>query len=179
MQNNYHLIGVTRRKFLAKLAAAGIGLAIPDLIHFSNASANSPTSNDGSKNPNNSPDNFMKRISLEIIEDVHKRLYYLKTKGKDLLEIRVNDLSSVSRFRDYILTHSHLVPPDFAIALIAKESGGKIKAKSNKGALGLTQMVNETAVDMGLRIGNVVEERFEPEKSIRGGLKYLQQQYEI
>ena len=50
---------------------------------------------------------------------------------------------------------------------MAVESGGKSDAVSPKGAIGLMQLMPGTAADMG------VDDPFDPEQNIEGGVKYL------
>jgi hypothetical protein len=61
----------------------------------------------------------------------------------------------------------HGVDEKLIRAVLAKESGGNPLAVSPKGAMGLMQLMPETAVSMG------VEDPFNPEQNLAGGVKYL------
>ncbi|OIO31737.1 MAG: hypothetical protein COZ49_02165 [Candidatus Yonathbacteria bacterium CG_4_10_14_3_um_filter_47_65] len=52
-------------------------------------------------------------------------------------------------------------------AIVAVESGGDPRARSDKGAMGLMQLMPATAKDMG------VVDPWDPRQNIRGGIKYL------
>lgn len=61
------------------------------------------------------------------------------------------------------------VDPDFAMAVIAVESGFRANAVSPKNAQGLMQLIPETAQRFH------VADPFDPESNVRGGLAYLRQ----
>jgi soluble lytic murein transglycosylase-like protein len=61
----------------------------------------------------------------------------------------------------------HNVDPGLVKAVIAAESGWNPGAISPKGAVGIMQLMPKTANDMG------VNNRFNPEENIEGGVKYL------
>lgn len=65
------------------------------------------------------------------------------------------------------LAAKHGVPADFVHAVIKAESNYDQFAVSEKGALGLMQLMPETAMKYGVM--NV----FDPEQNIEGGIKYL------
>jgi soluble lytic murein transglycosylase-like protein len=65
------------------------------------------------------------------------------------------------------LAKKHGVPADFVHAVIKAESNYEQFAVSEKGALGLMQLMSETAMKYGVL--NV----FNPEQNIEGGIKYL------
>jgi hypothetical protein len=64
------------------------------------------------------------------------------------------------------------IPPLLALAMMDRESSGNPRAVSPAGAQGLFQLMPGTAADLG------VDDPFDPEQSIRGGLNYLRQQYD-
>jgi len=61
----------------------------------------------------------------------------------------------------------HNVDPKLVKAVIKAESNWNPRAVSNKGAVGMMQLMPKTANDLG--VGN----RFNPEENIEGGVKYL------
>ncbi len=61
----------------------------------------------------------------------------------------------------------HNVDPKLVKAVIKAESNWNPTAVSNKGAVGMMQLMPQTASDLG--VGN----RFNPEENIEGGVKYL------
>ncbi|WP_318493235.1 lytic transglycosylase domain-containing protein [Photobacterium leiognathi] len=59
------------------------------------------------------------------------------------------------------------------ISIPAIESGFNPKAKSSAGAVGLWQLMPETARDMGLIVNGDVDERYDWQKSTVAAVKYL------
>jgi soluble lytic murein transglycosylase-like protein len=59
--------------------------------------------------------------------------------------------------------------PKLVRAVIQVESGYNVRARSNKGAVGLMQLMPETAADLA------VADRYDPEQNLRGGTLYLRQ----
>ncbi|MEP2530602.1 lytic transglycosylase domain-containing protein [Shimia sp.] len=64
----------------------------------------------------------------------------------------------------------HGVPADLFLKLVQQESGWNANAKSHKGALGLAQLMPETA-----RVLRV--DPLDPKQNLEGGARYLSQQY--
>lgn len=96
------------------------------------------------------------------------------TISKVLPEKRVADLPPNRKEQHYqsmILAASnrHSVDPALVKAIIMAESNYNPTAISEKGAVGLMQLMPQTAVALG------VEDSFDPEHNINGGVKYLKQ----
>lgn len=64
------------------------------------------------------------------------------------------------------------IPENIAFGLVAAESSGNPIATSPKGAMGLMQLMPDTAASLG------VTDPYNPEQSIKGGLTYLKQMYD-
>ncbi|MGI3167871.1 lytic transglycosylase domain-containing protein [Pseudooceanicola sp. C21-150M6] len=64
----------------------------------------------------------------------------------------------------------HGVPEDLFLRLVQQESGWNEKARSNKGAIGLAQLMPGTANLLGVDPHN-------PRENLEGGARYLAQQY--
>ncbi|MBU2936867.1 MULTISPECIES: lytic transglycosylase domain-containing protein [Pacificibacter] len=62
------------------------------------------------------------------------------------------------------------VPPDLFLRLIQQESGWNPQAKSHKGALGLAQLMPQTAKTLGVNPND-------PHQNLEGGARYLRQMY--
>lgn len=65
----------------------------------------------------------------------------------------------------------YVIPQDLFLRLIEQESGWNPRAISHKGAIGLTQLMPETAQILGV-------DPYNPEQNIYGGARYLAQQYQ-
>lgn len=65
----------------------------------------------------------------------------------------------------------HGVPVGLFQRLVAQESGWNASARSVKGALGLAQLMPETARELGV-------DPLDPEQNLEGGARYLRAQFE-
>ncbi|HEY7790065.1 MAG TPA: transglycosylase SLT domain-containing protein [Vicinamibacterales bacterium] len=76
---------------------------------------------------------------------------------------------STGRYEALIARHAQLrhLDPDLVRAVIQVESGFDPRARSNKGAEGLMQLMPATAADYGVR------DPYDPAENIRGGTAYL------
>lgn len=63
--------------------------------------------------------------------------------------------------------------PSLVKAVIQTESSFNNQSISNKGAVGLMQLMPDTAREMGLVVNDSIDERWDPEKNIEAGIKYL------
>jgi soluble lytic murein transglycosylase-like protein len=70
------------------------------------------------------------------------------------------------QWADYYAT-LYAVPPEFVRAIIEVESGWQPTAVSGRGAVGLMQLMPETAVELG------VTNRFDVEQNVQAGVAYL------
>ncbi|MCT4555896.1 MAG: lytic transglycosylase domain-containing protein [Pelagimonas sp.] len=64
----------------------------------------------------------------------------------------------------------HGIPEDLFLRLVNQESRFNPKAKSNKGAIGLAQLMPGTAKDLGV-------DPHDPKQNLEGGARYLKQQF--
>jgi soluble lytic murein transglycosylase-like protein len=69
----------------------------------------------------------------------------------------------------YETARRHGVNPTVVAALIRQESAGKVRARSNKGARGLMQLMPATAIRFGVR----KELLYTPEHNLEAGVRYL------
>lgn len=65
----------------------------------------------------------------------------------------------------------HGIPEDLFLRLVQQESGWKADARSHKGAIGLAQLMPETAARLGV-------DPADPRQNLEGGARYLRQQYD-
>lgn len=64
----------------------------------------------------------------------------------------------------------HGVPEDLFLRLVQQESGFNASARSHKGAIGLAQLMPDTARTLGV-------DPHDPQQNLDGGARYLSQQY--
>ena len=64
----------------------------------------------------------------------------------------------------------HQIPEDLFLRLVRHESGFRPAAKSTKGAVGLAQLMPDTARGLGVN-------PHDPRQNLEGGARYLKQQY--
>jgi len=91
-----------------------------------------------------------------------------------------NSRTGSRQYNKYVLSKTQLsglvdpiarsmnVDPDLVHAVIQIESSGNIRSHSNKGAMGLMQLIPATAKRFG------VSKPWDPRQNVRGGIKYLQ-----
>ncbi len=76
---------------------------------------------------------------------------------------------------EWVRTHAghNRLEEKLVMAVIAAESAFNPSALSAKGAIGLMQLLPETALDLG------IEDPWDPESNIRGGTRYLRQMLDL
>lgn len=94
-------------------------------------------------------------------EDLGQRARRLSTKLADLPDQRLEPM--IQRHSD-----AQNLDPRLVRALIQAESGYNVKALSNKGAIGLMQLMPDTANDLNVN-------PYDPDQNIKGGTMYLRQ----
>lgn len=65
----------------------------------------------------------------------------------------------------------HGIPEDLFLRLVQQESGWNARARSHKGAIGLAQLMPQTARALGVN-------PHDPAQNLEGGARYLRRQYE-
>lgn len=84
--------------------------------------------------------------------------------------VRVRPLSQPFQAIIDAAAAEHGLDPKLLHAVVATESAYRVRALSPAGAGGLTQLMPETARELGVR------DRWDPEENVRGGARYLAQQ---
>ena len=97
------------------------------------------------------------------------RSYAVASTNSAIRTTRPLVMSRAQRFADLIETHARLqsLSPDLVRAVIQAESGFNPRARSPKGAMGLMQLMPDTAAEYGVR------NAYDPEENIRAGTAYL------
>lgn len=110
------------------------------------------------------PASTAKALYLKSTEKPTSKRQTVKTAGSVSLYERYRKLISKTAF-------NYNIDPSLITAIISAESSFNAKAVSKKGALGLMQLMPETAKAMGVR------NPFNPEENIEAGVRYLKYLY--
>lgn len=110
------------------------------------------------RQPGSLPENVMPALPIS-------RMFWLLLSGT-ILYAEQPERALAVQWADYYASE-YAVPPELVHAIIQVESAWRPNAISNKGAVGLMQLMPATAVTFG------VTNRFEIEQNIRAGVAYL------
>lgn len=165
-------------KFFAASVATGIGF--PELFDM-NAEAAEKKQDKKAKDRRRAagPENRLGKIEGYLKPPINETMNYS--------QIKSTIFSHIYRFVDYIEGYGIDINPNLAgkrfdvdknlaFAIISQESIGNVVAESRKKARGLMQLMEDTALEVGLRVKGIIDDRFNPELSIKGGMRYLQKQ---
>jgi len=108
----------------------------------------------------------------------------IEKKKKDYISQHRRELKSyIENGKNVIpLIYSILIKHNLPLELLAVpiiESRYKVIAKSPKGAVGLWQLMPETARSFGLKVNKEVDERLDPIKSTLAAVRYLKKLYSV
>lgn len=112
------------------------------------------------ENPGNHSVEFTEGLELSLSPEMARDMVQIVTMSDPKLRAQVNLLIKKYAKR-------HRMDEKLVKAVLRMESGGNPLAVSPKGAMGLMQLMPETATSMG------VEDPFNPEQNLAGGVKYL------
>jgi soluble lytic murein transglycosylase-like protein len=96
-------------------------------------------------------------------------IYQVEGAPRYVSTVPVESTSARERYEPYVIEYSnlHSLRPELVRAVIQVESGYNARALSPKGAMGLMQLMPDTARMLG------VQRPYDPEQNIRGGTRYL------
>ncbi len=108
-------------------------------------------------------------VLSDRVIDQPTNVYQVEGAPKYVSTTPVESTSARERYEPYVLEYSnrHSLRPELVRAVIQVESGYNPRALSPKGAMGLMQLMPDTARMLG------VQRPYDPEQNIRGGTRYL------
>jgi soluble lytic murein transglycosylase-like protein len=109
---------------------------------------------------------------VDLLDAEKKKKGKATDRGQGLLGrsgAAMNDLRRTLRGKIDLLAEEYNIDEELIRAVIQVESGWNADAVSSKGAMGLMQLMPRTAEMLG------VEDAFDPERNVEGGVKYLSQ----
>lgn len=69
--------------------------------------------------------------------------------------------------------------PSLVMGIIKAESSFNNQCISRSGAVGLMQLMPETAREMGLKVNDTIDERWDPQKNVEAGVAYISKYHKI
>lgn len=170
-------------KTISALLLILIGITIPFFL------ANTTKDNLDKQNPNNQQFEITSpQIPQEAVfagEKIDLRTYDRRERmDRELLAFTYMHTNSIlmlkraNRFFPQVepILKEEGIPDDFKY-LMTIESSLNTLAKSPAGAAGLWQLMPQTAKELGLEVNDLVDERYDVEKSTRAACKYLKRAY--
>jgi soluble lytic murein transglycosylase-like protein len=108
-------------------------------------------------------------VKVKILEDGTRVMYNEGRSRKTYGPPRIQTSGSVADLEQLIAKYSarRSLDPELVRAVIQVESGGYTQALSNKGAMGLMQLMPETARELA------VDDPYDAEQNVSGGTQYL------
>lgn len=162
---------ISRRDFLTKLTKIALGMGLAALV------------GDNLKSHGTCQE---KKSIVEKKENVEEKCERMRQASVDISKIAVlrsHTFSGIKNASENIDTHygktiynaakKYNIDANMLKALILLESNGNKDRKNDDGAVGLCQFLANTAKSYGLRVDNVVDERYNPEKSIYAACRFL------
>ena len=112
---------------------------------------------------NDIKENLQKDNKEEKIDNIEKIKEAINLKSKIDLQAQSANVEEIIE----TFSNQYNVDSDFIKAIIQQESGFNSNATSKKGAMGLMQLMPETAKSLG------ISDAYNPNENIEGGIKYL------